>query len=281
MLALLFAVKALGDEVGANAEAWKQFRMGEFNIAIRLFNKATEDASKDAGKKVEALYGLACSYDFRQPNPDRAKAAELYKKIISEAPESSLAAWSDLALSRQLHTASSSAPDYAALEAAYGEVYRRHSLELAGQEAFLYMEACRLVDNDKAEAKAVVAEIDVFFKDHPSSKFASAIWSLKGSCHEILEDDDSMLQDRLMALKAKESDPLNPFKNNAGDYWAIATLAEFSVGDLTIAKGYYGKIVREYPTNVNAFAAKQALKRIDGIEAGLAKGVKYQPEAGK
>jgi len=90
-----------------------------------------------------------------------------------------------------------------------------------------------------------------------------------------------MLKDRIEALKAKELDPLNPFKNNATDYWFIATLAEFSVGDLETARDYYRRLVEEYPTNVNAFPSKEALKRIDRIEEGLSRGVKYLPEADK
>jgi len=263
-------------------DGWAKFRMGEFNAAIEIFKKSSAAAEKGGKPDVEAIYGLACAYDFRQPDPDRAKAAELYKEIAEKHPETRFAAWCELALVRQLHTASSAQePDYEALRKAYKKVYERHPGELAGQEAFIHMQATRLVGNRKQDAQELLPELDEFQKLNPDSKFISQIWTLRGVCHDILEDDDAMLKDRVEALKTKELDPLNPFKNNAGDYWSIATLAEFSVGDLETAKQYYAKLVEEYPTNFNAFGAKQALKRIAGIEEGLSKGVKFQPEAAR
>jgi len=270
---------ATGENAPSVQDGWAKFRMGEFNAAISIFKKLSDIAEKGGRTDVEALYGLACSYDFRQPDPDRAKAAELYRRIADKHPEGRFAAWCELALVRQTHTASTDQePDYEALREAYRKVYERHPSELAGQEAFIHMQATRLVGNSKQEAQELLPELDEFQKRHTDSKFISQIWTLRGVCHDILEDDDAMLKDRVEALKAKELDPLNPFKNNAGDYWSIATLAEFSVGDLETAKDYYAKLVEEYPTNFNAFAAKEALKRIARIEKGLANGEKFQQE---
>jgi len=158
------------------ANGWAQFRMGEYNAAISIFKRMTMTAARSGSPDSRALYGLACTYDFRQPDPDRAKAAELYRRIIEKDPKGPFAAWCELALARQLHTASSAQePDYPALREAYGKVYERHPDELAGQDAFVHMQATRLVGNQKEEAKAVLPELDEFQRFHPESKFISQI----------------------------------------------------------------------------------------------------------
>jgi hypothetical protein len=148
---------AIGDEASPSdiQMAWRQFKMGGYNSAISIFKRLSESAERKGKTDITALYGLACAYDLRQPDPDRAKAAEIYKRIIGLEPGGPLAAWCELALVRQRHTSSTAnEPDYVSLGKEYREIYLRHPDEIPGQEAFLFMVAAHMSGFGKEEAKS-------------------------------------------------------------------------------------------------------------------------------
>jgi len=78
------------------------------------------------------------------------------------------------------------------------------------------------------------------------------------------------------ALERKEIDPTNPYSDNAWPYWDIATVAEFEVGDFETARKYYQMLIDGYPTDTRKYPAKQALKRMDKLEAEIQKELKAQ-----
>lgn len=45
--------------------------------------------------------------------------------------------------------------------------------------------------------------------------------------------------------------------------------AEFDLGDFTLAREFYQKLIKEYPTDQRVFPAKLALKRMDETEAKI------------
>jgi hypothetical protein len=73
-------------------------------------------------------------------------------------------------------------------------------------------------------------------------------------------------------METRERDPTNPRTDFSSAYWAIATRAEFREGDFEVARRYYGKLMAEYPTDMRAFGAGLALKRMDEVEARLRAG---------
>ncbi|MCX7916082.1 MAG: hypothetical protein N3A53_07245, partial [Verrucomicrobiae bacterium] len=70
-------------------------------------------------------------------------------------------------------------------------------------------------------------------------------------------------------LESLETDPLNPTRDVSALYWQIAAVACFDVGDLVLARAFYERFIREYPTDSRVFFAKQQLRRIDELEARL------------
>ncbi|HPY62737.1 MAG TPA: hypothetical protein PLJ22_06290, partial [Kiritimatiellia bacterium] len=52
-------------------------------------------------------------------------------------------------------------------------------------------------------------------------------------------------------------------------YWNLATIAEFEVGDFDLARHYYNKLLEAYPTDIRVYGCKQALARMDALEAQI------------
>ena len=58
---------------------------------------------------------------------------------------------------------------------------------------------------------------------------------------------------------------------NSTDYWYIAVVAEFEVGDFETARKYYRLLMTEYPRDRRNFGAKTAIERMDALEEKLRK----------
>jgi tetratricopeptide (TPR) repeat protein len=93
--------------------------------------------------------------------------------------------------------------------------------------------------------------------------------SLLAVSHHQLGEQKERLQVEIESLDATEVDPENPYNEFAWQYWNIATIAEFEMGDFTIARKYYQRLLDEYPRDRRVYGAKQALKRMDEVEAQL------------
>jgi hypothetical protein len=87
--------------------------------------------------------------------------------------------------------------------------------------------------------------------------------------HTTLKQPELRLRAEENALKTYEIDPTNPSAELGWFYWTVATIAEFEVGDFDTARKYYRKLLAEYPHDQMVFGAKQALKRMDDLEAKL------------
>ena len=71
------------------------------------------------------------------------------------------------------------------------------------------------------------------------------------------------------SLETTEVDPTNPFTEFAWQYWNLATIAEFEVGDFALARHYYNLLLEKYPTDIRVYGCKQALARMDALEAKI------------
>lgn len=251
--------------------AWLQFRMGEYNQAIRIFERTLEKVPENSELHLQALYGLACSQWLKQmPYGDKEAAAESFNKIISQSPQNELAAWSMLALVRMKHIVpSGELPDYPNVRKDYLEIYKKFPENIAGHEAFIYMIGTYLSAFTKKDAELAKSRLEAFIKAHPDSPFISSAWGLYAKACSTLNLKQERLEAMIKELENKEIDRANPFMENAGAYWAIATVAEFEVGDFDTARKYYRLMQKEYPRERRNFGAQMALKRMDDIEAKM------------
>ena len=249
---------------------WDYFRLAEFSLAVKTFEHGAAVAGTNAVDQAQALYGLATTWALRRPGEDPDRAVELYRRAIAAAPTSDLAAWSLLALARLQHAAAAvkDEADSAAVRRAYQDVIDRFPMHPAGEEAFLFQQAITLAVPQPATARPVVAAVLDFLKTHPQSPYRLAAWKMVAHGYQILGDSANRLAAMLEILRAAEADVEAP-TDHAGDYWGIATLAEFECGNFAVAREYYRKLIAEYPTDQRIFIAKRELQHMDEVEARL------------
>jgi tetratricopeptide (TPR) repeat protein len=249
--------------------AWNDYVLGEFDRAIERFEhlRASEPAGNDLW--CQATYGLASTWNLRRPGEDPVKARELYEDLIKTAPAHDLAAWSDLALARMKHLVPvGEDPDYDAVRKAYRGVMARHPEHLAAQEAFLYWCSTLIASMDSNLTRQAIAELEKYVQD-AAHAFVGPAWSLIAVGSQTLGDQERRLHAEQRSLETTEVDPTNPFTEFAWQYWNLATIAEFEVGDFETARRYYRKLIEEYPQDIRIFGAKQALKRMDEVESKI------------
>lgn len=245
-------------------EGWEYCRLGEYDIAVRVF----QQAEATAAARVAALFGEAQTWQLRRPTPDRKKAAALYQQVLAEAPQSDYAAWSLLSLAWIKVADSVREPgDVGAVQADFLAVLGKFPEHLAGHEAFLSVQTLKLQRNGPAVWHAVLAALAQFLQQHPQSPYASAALLLRAHCYRMLGEPANELAAVQQSWQMSEADPRNPKQNQVAIEWRIATLAEFDVGDFALAREHYRRLIAEYPTEQRVFLAKQELRHMDEIEA--------------
>ncbi len=251
---------------------WEHYRLGEFDSAAREFSSAVANLPVDDSRRDLALYGQASTWNLRTPMGDQNKplARQVYQQILDHAPASDLAAWSLLALARMQHLVPvGEEPDYEAVRGAYQNVVTRFPEHLAGHEAFMYLQASHIQTLQAKSTKPAVAALEDFITRHPDSGYRSGAYRLIAAGYETLHEPELQLAAELKSLESMEIDPSNPKFENSINYWRIATIAEFEVGDFEIARRFYRRLMLEYPQDNRIYACEEALQRMDQLEARL------------
>jgi len=260
-------------------EAWKRYRLSEFNAAVRIFQSVRASQPPGSEAYLQSLYGEGSCWNHRRDGRDSAKAISYYQKVIAQAPTSPLAAWCALDIVRAKHLAPANQDlDYAQLARDYGEVYQKYPDTPAGEEAFLYRIRLSLPTADADRARKDLEDIQTFLQTHPKTPFLSPLYTLMAeSCHRMNEED-KRLEYMIEAVRTREVDPTTPFFELSTAYWNIAYAAEFEAGDFAIAREYYHRLMDEFPRESRVFAARKALVRMDAVEAALRQGRSPPPE---
>lgn len=250
------------------ATGWVQYSLAEFDRAAAKFDAALA-AAPSQDLRLKALYGLATTWNLRRPGEDLKKARDLYQQIIDADPRGDLAAWSFLALARMKHLVPvGDNPDFAEVRKAYQEVMDRYPDHLAAKEAFIYYNATLVSSLDPAEARQALKNLYPFV-ENTNTVFLGPAYSLIAVACTTLGDQEKRLWAEIRSLEETEVDPTNPFSEFAWQYWNIAAIAEFEVGDFDTARIYYQKLIKEYPQDIRVYAARTALQRMDELEAKI------------
>ncbi len=251
---------------------WNDYRMGEYARAILEFDAVLANPGTNANLSLNALYGLATTWNLRRPGEDPERAAQLYRQIIDTAPTNDLAAWSLLGLARMQHLVPvGKEPDTKAVFQAYQDVIDRYPGHLAAKEAFIYQMAMLVATLKPEQTREAVRQLEVFVRQG-SGEFVSPAWSLLAIAYTTLKEPEKRLEAEIKGFETTEIDPTNPFNEFAWAYWNIATVAEFEVGDFDTARTYYRRLIAEYPRDIRVFGARKALERMDAMEAKLRAG---------
>ena len=258
-----------GDAAALIGEGWTKYRLNEFQDAQLAFESARASAERGSDAWAMATYGLATTWDLRRPGEDPKLAAKLYQEIIDTTANSPMIPWTELALARQKHLVPvGQDPDYAAVNAAYQHILEKYPGHLAAKEAFLYLQSIQLAQlNPNTSREAEKKLLDFIANGKP--EFLSPAWSLLTVAYVTLNEQEKRLQAELKSLDLTEVDPSDPFIEFGGRYWNIATIAEFEVGDFDLARKYYNLLLEKYPTDRLGYGCKQALKRMDALEAKI------------
>lgn len=262
-------VNQTGDAASLIGEGWTAYRLSEFQNAALFFESARQQAERGSDAWAMATYGLATTWDLRRPGEDPARATDLYKEILANAPSSPMIPWTELALARQQHLVPvGQEPDYAAVNAAYQHIIEKYPDHLAAKEAFLYLQSIQLAKLDPKTSRVAEKKL-LSFIDSGKNEFASPAWSLLTVAYVTLNEQEKRLQAELKSLELTEVDPSDPYIEFGGRYWNIATIAEFEVGDFDLARKYYNLLLEKYPTDRLGYGCKQALRRMDDLEAKI------------
>lgn len=249
---------------------WRQFNIGEYGNALKLFQQAAY--SKDSNISLQSRYAMGITWGLRQGGADKEKAAEIFESIITEFPKNDMAAWSLLALARQKQiVAPDKTPDYDDVRKAYQRLVDSFPSHPAAEEGFIYQQATYLVSLSKDDARTAIGNLKRFISEKNTSQFISPAWALIAKCHEILNEPEAQLDALKKSLDTQIVDPNDPFVDNSGLYWNIATLAEFGLGDFVTARDFYKRMMKEYPQDVRNFSARLALERMDKVEERMKK----------
>jgi tetratricopeptide (TPR) repeat protein len=258
-----------GDAAALIDEGWTAYRLSEFQNALLSFESARQKAARGSAEWAMATYGLATTWNLRRPGENPELATEFYKEILAAAPDSPMIPWTELALARQLHLVPvGQEPDYAAVDKAYQHIIDTFPGHLAAKEAFLYQQSILLAKLDPKSSREVEKRLLAFI-DNGKLEFASPAWSLLTVAYVTLKEQEKRLEAELKSLELTEVDPSDPFIEFGGRYWNIATIAEFEVGDFELARKYYNLLLEKYPTDIHVHGCKQALKRMDALEAKI------------
>lgn len=261
-----------GDPRALLSSGWQNFRLAEYDFALRDFDAAFALSASGSAERLQAQFGLANVWNLRRPGEDVAKARALYRQIIDEAPGHDLAAWSELALARLLHVVPvGQDPDYDKVRAAYRAIIEKYPSHLAGKEATIYLNATLVATLDPALTRQAVSNLTAFIASG-TKEFVQPAWSLLAVSYNTLGMQQERLNAEIKGFENVEIDPANPFNEFAWAYWNIATIAEFEVGDFDLARQYYQRLIGEYPADIRVYPSKQALARMDRVEADLRAG---------
>lgn len=271
LVALPGAVCVRADSVSAALDAgWENYRLSEFDRASRFFEQAMTLATNAPTLRARAQYGLGVTWSLRRPGEDRVKAERYYQQVLKEKADPDVTAWTALALARLQHLVPVGAePDMPAVRLAYDAVIRDYPGHLAAKEAFIYKMSTFIASLEEVETRYAVAALRKFVSEPGAKEFLQPAWSLMAVGYTTLNQQADRLHAEIMSLQTTESDPSNPFTEFAWAYWNIATIAEFELGDFEQARRYYRRLIDEYPRDIRVYGARQALERMDHVEAGL------------
>ncbi|MBI4978734.1 MAG: tetratricopeptide repeat protein [Spirochaetes bacterium] len=270
---------AQGKKVAANevektlAQGWKTYIFSDYKGAMRNFTAvidsvpATTTDDKLMSARLKATYGLGLVYNFND-NPDKKKAAELYETVIKEGGKHDEVAWAMLALGRMKHVVGvNEEPDFTAIRAAYQRLIDAFPVHQATEEAIVYLQETYVVSWQKSDALIAEKNLLKYINGYPNPNFLRAAYVCLDRVYRILEKPKERLAANMALLKIVEEDKVNPsVRDLTGQIWVIGDIAEWGLGDFSLARKYYNRLIKEYPLDMRVFAAKIALQRMSDME---------------
>jgi len=251
------------------ASAWQNYRLNEWNLALRDFENAIKETEPGSEDWAMCQYGIATTWAQRRPGEDPKKAREMYRELLEKAPESAMAPWTELALARMIHLVPvGQDPDYPEVRKLYKAVEEKYPGHLAAKEAFMYRMSTLIASLDEEAMKEAADELEQFVQGE-SQEFVGSSYSLLSVVYNLTGQQEKRLWAEENAFEKTEVDPADPSVEFAWAYWNLACISEFELGDFARARKYYKELMEKYPSDIRIHGCKSALRRMDEIEENI------------
>jgi hypothetical protein len=130
----------------------------------------------------------------------------------------------------------------------------------AADEAAMYVGASYIEEVEQASIDKGIAFLNDWLKSHANSPYAQHAYTLISNGYEIeARDDPAKWAPMLDALLSSVKRNTDPDANLSGAYYRIARVAEVKTKQFDIAKEYYLKLKKAYPTDSRIFYCNRAL----------------------
>ena len=262
---------------------WTQLGSAEYDRAIEAFQHALKHAAPNSRDALLARFGLASTEQSRKPTPNYDEAARLFQELATADKGGEIGAWSALAIVRMQHLklyevghggTKSTLPTTAELDSVrdgYKGVIALFPGRDAADEAAMFIGASYIEQVETEQIDKGVAYLQQWIGSHNSGPYLTHAYGLLASAFEIeARGNPEKWNAVLTALMAsvKNNEHARDDELSAA-YYRIARIAELKTKQPEIAKEYYWKLKKMFPTDQRIFYCNRALlelgEKVDDI----------------
>lgn len=250
---------------------WEHLSIQDCDQADRIFRQVIASSPPDSCTAQMALYGLACSAQFRRPTGNPAVARKLYQQVVEEDKSGEVAPWAALALARfdllERTRTGLERDDFTdpSLRDGYERVIRDYPGTLAAQEATLHLAASLFAASEEVQSARGIALVRQLLASHPDSPYRYGIeGQLAGEAYNRRD-----YQRQHEALKAMIESVKDPDRNMADLYYSIAYQAEARLQRADLAIPWYERLLEEFPFDPRCYQVRQALARLKASDTAV------------
>lgn len=257
---------------------WQQLSSAEYDSAEEAFQHASAHAAAGSRDFLMARFGLANTFQNRKPVHDYDAATAVYKEIVVADKGGEVGSWSALAIVRMQHLrlyevghrasgdADSTLPADSELDVirkAYETVAADFPGTDAADEANMFAGASYIEEVSPESIDRGIAYLRTWLQSHPNSRYVGHAWGLISSGYEIEAPKKPELWSAMLDALLEQVKLKNPEKVNvSADYYRVARVAEIHAHRPDVAKEYYWKLKKKYPTDARIFYCNRALKQL-------------------
>ena len=258
---------------------WQQLSSAEYDSAEEAFQYAAAHAKAGSRDFLMARFGLANTMQNRKPVHDYDAAAAVYRELADADKGGEIGSWSALSIVRMQHLklyevghtsggdfGGSTLPSDAELDAVrteYDKIAVNFPNTDAADEGNMFTGASYIEEITPESIDKGIAYLRRWLQSHPKSHYVGHAWGLISSGYEIEARTKPELWTEVLDALIEQVKLKDPDKANvSGDYYHVARVAEIHANRPEIAKEYYWKLKKRYPTDARIFYCNRALKQL-------------------
>ncbi len=265
---ILFSLLISSAPADTNAmhAAWQNLEYLDFRNATIAFEKILKDMPRGSDNWQEATLGLAVSLHQQQPDKEKEKirAGKLYEAVIEASNGKEIQATALLLRGKldQYIDYFGDKEDFEGAIGYYKRIIKDWPDSICADQAALYMAQCFNFSMDKTRTEKGIKELKQWLKSHPNTPYASTEWLCIAQAYRMpLKDLSASIESTKNAVNAGL--PEGAKADNI--YWQVASMAE-QVGNNSVAKDFYARILTEEPRSRYGYMAQQRIIKM-GFEA--------------